>query len=94
MKVGFVITAHRPLGKMTDQGVIGNFELSEIDTSAFLFLGVDLGFARVGNKVGFPNPLPVVGREITFVARLEIVLFGIVAIGAVVIARNNAGSSL
>ena len=60
--MGFVIAPHRPLGKMADQRIVGNLELSEIHARALLLLSVDHGFTRVGNEVGFPNPLPIVGR--------------------------------
>jgi len=46
---------------MAYKNVAGNFELRDIDARAFLLLRIDLCLARVGNKIGLPNPLPVVG---------------------------------
>src|SRR5262249_10594747 len=76
----FVIPSHRPFAQMTDQRVIGNFELRKLDAWALLLLSVDDGLANVGNEIGFPDPLPVVGREIAAIPDLEIIAFAVVAI--------------
>src|SRR5439155_19959826 len=78
-----------PFGQVTDQGVIGYLELRDVDPCAFLLLRVDLRVAGVWNKISLPNPLPVVGRQITFVGRLEIGRFAVVTVIEGEIAGKN-----
>src|SRR5437773_11127920 len=75
-----VISSDRPLRKMADQRVVRDLKLGEINAGPLLLLGVDLRLSGIRNKVRFPNPLPVVGRQIALVAGLEIIRFPVVAI--------------
>src|SRR5215468_4746658 len=75
-----VIASHRPFGQMADQRVIGDLELRKLDACTLLFLSVDGGLTNIGNEIGFPDPLPVVGRKITAIPDLEIIAFAVVAI--------------
>ncbi len=80
MKMRLMVTPHRPLGEMADQGIIGNLKLGDIDPRALLFLSVELRQPRIGNEVSLPNPLAVVRREITFDTGIEVTGFAIIAI--------------
>src|SRR6266403_1838115 len=89
MIVRFVIAPHRPFGQMADQGIIGNLELRNVNARPLLFLRVDSGFARVGNEICLPDPLPVVSRKITMIANLEVIAFSVIAIAEYKIAIEN-----
>ena len=85
----FVIAADRPFGEMTDQRILRDLELGDVDARALLFLSVDLGRARVGNKIRFPDPLPIVRRQVALVARRKIIRLAVVAIAEAKVAIED-----
>ena len=88
----FVIASYRPFGQMADQGIIGNLELRNVNARSLLLLRIDSGLASVGNEIGLPDPLPVVGRKITMIANLEVIAFAVVAIAEYKIAIEDKSS--
>src|SRR4029450_13625751 len=85
----FVIAPHRPFGQMTDQSIIRHLELCKVTPGPLLFLGVNSGFASVGNEVCLPYPLPVVGRKITAIPNVEVIAFPVIAIAECKIAIED-----
>src|SRR4030095_5407346 len=74
---------------MADQGIIRNLELCKVNPSPLLFLRVDNGFASVGNEIRLPDPLPVVGREITMIPNVEVIAFPVITIAECKIAIED-----
>src|SRR4030095_15322742 len=74
---------------MADQSIIRNLELCKANPGPLLFLGVNSGFASVGDEVCLPYPLPVVGRKITAIPNREVIACAVISISECKIAIED-----
>src|ERR1044072_2782013 len=89
MEMRLMVTTHGPFGEVADQSVVRDLELSDRDSGALLLLSIDLRFARIGNEVRVPNPLTIVGRQVTLIAGFKVIMLCVVSIAKTKIAVKN-----